>query len=163
MEYEKRNPLRIQQKNALNYLLEQLPVKTEIISASPVLSEKEQKILDGFFATALEYIINLPQHEYEEFLADIVVSYADSGTEEMVLNLRDKNRLSLIRFIVLVNNRMKNKGRSIPLIKFSSEITDAAGGFLLKNGTKTVDCTLETLLAEKKTSLSDVLLAMLTE
>ena len=160
MEHKKGNPQNKQK--AIDFLITQLPVKeTEPISQS--LCAQEQLPPDDFFSDALDYIVCLPQQEYEELLADIVVTYATPGYEEIVLNVDDKNRLSLIRFIVLINNRIKNEGRTMPLLKFSTDSVETAGGFLLKNGDEIIDCTLEALFKKKKVSIGAEISHILSE
>ena len=114
----------------------------------------QQTVIDTCFQKAQEQIASMPQHDYEDLLASLVCQYLEPGYDEIVFNLRDKNRLSLIRFIVLLNTKVKQTGKVLPLLNIASETTDAVGGFLLKNGEKRIDCTIETLLAKQKEALS---------
>ncbi len=102
------------------------------------------------FNRAKERIVSMPQYDYEELLANLVVLHIQPGYDEIAFNLRDKNRLSLIRFIVLLNTKIKQSGRSMPLLRISPETIQAEAGFLLKRGNDTIDCTIDALLASKK-------------
>lgn len=98
----------------------------------------------------LNKIVSMPQQEYEELLANLIVKFYRSGFDEIVFNLYDKNRLSLMRFIVMLNVKFKATGRIVPLLKIAAETADTQGGFLLSNGTETIDCTMETLLLKNE-------------
>lgn len=155
----------MEQKQAISSLLAHLHAGTELsrkIAPERNLTKQEQSLLDNLFRAALEYIVALPQHDYEELLASIITAHMHPGYDEIVLNLRDKNRLSMIRFIVLMNNKRKSPEQGMPLLKISSEVIDAAGGCLLKNGADCVDCTLETLLKNAISHQADTLLHILT-
>ena len=98
----------------------------------------------------LKKIVSMPQHEYEDRLANLIVKFYRSGFNEIMFNLRDKNRLSLMRFIVMLNAKFKATGRVVPLLKIAAETADTQGGFVLSNGIETIDCTLETLLFQNE-------------
>lgn len=98
-------------------------------------------------------IVSMPQPEYEEFLANVITKYYKPGFDEIVFNLNDKNRLSLMRFIVMLNARFKEMGMIVPLLKFSDRTIDVQGGFELTNGTDSIDCSLETLIEQNESLL----------
>lgn len=153
------------QKQAISCLLTHLYAETN--ASQQALSENtfpwhERPLLGDLFHAALEHVVSMPQYDYEELLANIITAHMRPGYDEIVLNLRDKNRLSMIRFIVLLNNKRKSPEQGMPLLKISSEITDAAGGCLLKNGADCIDCTLETLLEHAILHQTDTLLQILT-
>lgn len=103
----------------------------------------------------LQKIVSMPQHDYEELLANLIVKFYLPGFNEIQFNLRDKNRLSLMRFIVMLNAKFKATGRVVPLLKIAGETIESQGGFVLTNGTQTIDCTLETLLQNNENLLPD--------
>lgn len=100
-------------------------------------------------------IVSMQQQEYEELLANLIVHFYRPGYDMFCLNLRDKNRLSLMRFIVMLNAKFKATGKIVPLLKIAGESIEAQGGFVLSNGAETIDCTLETLLKEHEAILLD--------
>lgn len=117
--------------------------------AEKMIKNARQEAIERCFLKAKEKLISLPQYDYEEFLANLIVKNYRPGYDEIMFNIRDKNRLSLIRFIVLLNNKFKSMGKIVPLIKISSKTIDTEGGFVLKNGDNKIDCTVETLLKSK--------------
>lgn len=101
----------------------------------------------------MKKIVSMPQQEYEELLANLIVKYYRPGFDEIQFNLRDKNRLSLMRFIVMLNAKFKATGRVVPLLKIAAQTADIQGGFVLADGTNTIDCTLATLLQNDESLL----------
>ena len=163
MDYDTRNLQHSEKTDqAMELLLRHLSAQATDTEPTPTLNSQEEQILDAFFKEALARIVSMPQHDYEELLANIVVAYAKPECVEMTFNIRDKNRLSLIRFIVLMNNKIKQSGRILPLMKISADTVDAEGGFLLKGDGVCIDCTLEALLLQARTRLAPELLALLS-
>lgn len=107
-----------------------------------------------------EKILSLSQDKYEEFLAELVSFYIEPGYDEMLLNLNDKNRLSLIRFIVLLNTKFKQAGKATTLVKISNTVIDSPAGFVLTNGKSKIDCSLDALLTDKIDTVTDILLKL---
>ena len=105
----------------------------------------------------IEDIASLQQQVYEELLANLIVHFYRPGFDTLLLNLRDKNRLSLMRFIVMLNAKFKAIGKIVPLLKIGGQSIETQGGFLLSNGEETIDCTLETLLKEHKAILLEAM------
>ncbi len=141
----------------LEKLVSPCPEETKLLSFVPELDA----FVSACLTRAKEIIVSMPQYDYEEFLANLVVLYIQPGYDEIAFNLRDKNRLSLIRFIVLLNTKIKQSGRSMPLLRISPETIDAEAGFLLKCGMQVIDCTVDALLASKKESLLPALAELL--
>lgn len=107
-----------------------------------------------------EKILSLPQDKYEEFLSELVSHYIEPGYDEMILNLNDKNRLSLIRFIVLLNTKFKQLGKATMLVKISNTVIDTKAGFILTDGKNKIDCSLESLLTDKIDTVTDIMLKL---
>lgn len=94
----------------------------------------------------IKEIVSMEQSAYEELLANLIVKFYRPGFDEILLNLQDKNRLSLMRFIVMLNTKFKAINKIVPLLKISAKTIDAQGGFVLTNNAESIDCTIETLL-----------------
>lgn len=106
--------------------------------------------IEKCFLKAKETILNMSQHEYEDWLSGLVVEHIRPGFHELCLNVEDKNRLSLMRFIVLINKKAKGTGETIPLLNISKNTIETEAGFILRNGTDAIDCTIETLIKNAK-------------
>ncbi len=111
---------------------------------------KNTEEIEKCFEEAEKAILSMSQHAYEDWLSHLVVEHIRPGFHELCLNLEDKNRLSLMRFIVLVNKKSKDTGETIPLLKISKDIIETKAGFILKNGAEKIDCTIETLMKRAK-------------
>ena len=98
------------------------------------------------FDERIKTIANMPQNDYEDLLVRIIAKHHKEGFNEVLFNLRDKNRLSLMRFIVSLNAKFKELGKVVPLLKISATTIDSVGGFHLTNGENVIDCSLETLI-----------------
>ena len=131
--------------------------------AEELLYELKLSAVERCFQLAEERILSLSQYDYEDWLASLIVRYEQPGYDTLAFNINDKNRLSMIRFIVSINNKLKGTGRSVPLFKIARHTIDTKAGFYLLNGESVIDCTIETLLANQKVSLTQELLKILFE
>ena len=61
----------------------------------------------------------------------------------------------------MVNNKLKLEGLDTPGLLMSDEVLEADGGFVLKKGDITVNCSLKMLLSEKREVLEGSLAAIL--
>ena len=130
------------------------------MEAKKRLLAAKQEIVDEFFRRAREEILAMPTGSYEDFLIDQIVSAAGDGTEQLILSYRDREKLSLLRFVARVNTRLTEAGEKGALV-LSEETVDAPAGFLLKKGDVVTNCTLDALLASKKEELEVELAAIL--
>lgn len=136
-----------------------------VISAAELAAGQEllrvrQSLLADCFQKAHEAILFMPVYDYEELLCDLIARVADGG-EEILLCQRDRDRISLLRFLVMVNNKLKLEGLDTPGLLMSDEVLEADGGFVLKKGDITVNCSLKMLLSEKREVLEGSLAAIL--
>lgn len=130
--------------------------KTDALRPIAAAKEKAQALrgnteeMEKCFKEAEDAILNMSQSAYEDWLSYLVVEHIRPGFHELCLNLEDKNRLSLMRFIVLVNKKSKESGEAIPLLNISKSTIETKAGFILKNGADEIDCTIETLIKKAK-------------
>ncbi len=124
------------------------PIAAAMVKAKALCGNTEE--IEKCFAAAKDAVLNMSQHEYEDWLSCLVVEHIRPGFHELCLNLEDKNRLSLMRFIVLVNKKSKSLGETIPLLNISKNTIETEAGFILKNGADEIDCTIETLIKKAK-------------
>lgn len=124
------------------------PIAAAKEKANALLGKTEE--IEKCFQKAKEKVVTMPQHEYEEWLAHLVVTHIKPGFDKISFNLRDKNRLSLMRFIVLLNTKAKGLGEAMPLLNIARDTVDTEAGFVLKNGDSEIDCTIEFLIEQAK-------------
>lgn len=122
------------------------------MEAKKRLLAAKQELLDECFRRAREAVLAMPSGTYEDLLIEQILSAAEDGTEQLILSGRDKERLSLLRFLARVNARLADSGEKAA-ITISEDTVDAAAGFLLKKGDVVINCTLDALLAAKREEL----------
>lgn len=103
----------------------------------------KQDMVDSAFQLALDKIINLPDHEYQKLVEDMIVNAATKGNGEILLSERDKKRMSG-KFLANINKRVKNKGIG-GSFTMSNDSIKTAGGFILKFGDMEINSTFEIL------------------
>lgn len=130
------------------------------MEAKKRLLAAKQEIMDDCFRRAREAVLAMPTSAYEDFLIEQIVSAAEDGTEQLILSNRDKEKLSLLRFVARVNSRMADSGEKAGIV-LSEETVDASAGFLLKKGDVVINCTLDALLASKREEIEVELAAIL--
>ncbi|MCK4777663.1 MAG: V-type ATP synthase subunit E, partial [Actinomycetia bacterium] len=106
-----------------------------------VLTEKRRGI-DEAFRKAKEEILKLSDSEYIEFLEKLILQ-AVEGDEEIVLNRKDKERISK-DLVESMNEKLKSKRRA-GNIKISNEVRDIAGGFILKGDNVEINYSLSVI------------------
>ncbi len=131
------------------------------MEAKKILLAEKQKLMDQCFEKAKQEIINMPLSDYEELMVELIVASSEEGDEEIIFNTRDSGRISLLRFLVRVNSKLKADGVKAPRMLISEDNINASGGFLLKKGDIVVNNTIEALLAAKREQLEVELAAIL--
>lgn len=115
-----------------------------------------QEIIDSIIAKALDKLRSLPDGEYFDVLVRLCSRYAMSGSGELVLSEKDKNRLPS-DFMNRINASLSG-GRTLTLCADNAKID---GGFILRYGGIEENCSFEALAEEKLDSISDMLQSML--
>ena len=122
-------------------------------SRKAVLALK-QEMVSKSFEKACAMLVNLPARQYTEFLAKLASEASVTGTEEIVLNARD--RAAVGEAVVALANKLC--GGSMTL---SSAEGSFAGGLILRRGSIEANCTAELLVelcrGEMSAQLADVL------
>lgn len=122
-------------------------------SRKAVLALK-QEMVSKSFDKACDMLVNLPAGQYTEFLAKLASEASVTGTEEVVLNARDRAELG--DAVVSLANRLC--GGSMTLSESEGAF---AGGLILRRGSIEANCTAELLVelcrGEMSAQLADVL------
>lgn len=128
-------------------------IKKSMISIAESESRKaifmhKQKILDDTFDKAMHKLCLVPLNEYLSMLEQIILSSVETGSEELILNQKDKDRIGE-SFIQNINKKLEQKGLK-GNIKISQTTVDILGGFVLKNGNIEFNNSFETLFRINK-------------
>ena len=103
----------------------------------------KQSMVDEAFERAVEQICKLPQDEYVSAMASLAARSAVSGSEELVLNAKDRERCGA-QIVEAANAALSAAGKAANL-KLSAETGDMKAGFLLREGDVSVNCAVEVL------------------
>lgn len=107
-------------------------------SRKTLLTVKQDMVAKSF-ELAQEKITALPKKEYTAFLVRLCEKASVTGTEEIVLNVRDQK---LGKAVVEQANKLLKNGA----LTLSKETGDFAGGLILRRGAIETNCTVEKLI-----------------
>ena len=116
----------------------------------------KQEVLAKAYDTALEQLLALPEGEYAELLASLAAKAAATGTEEIILNAKDRAAIGA-KVVELANAR---RGSTLTL---SDRTADISGGLLLSDGSVEVNCSFETLVRLQRSETDREAAAILFE
>lgn len=116
--------------------------------AKEILAEKA-KILDEVFSKAEHQLVALPDEQYRSLMTKLMVDSAQSGDEEVIVDVNEK-RIDQ-QLIDQVNRQLASKGKGN--LKLSGERQPIAGGFILKKGKIKNNCSLNVLLSRARGEL----------
>ena len=108
----------------------------------------KQEMVSQSFDKALTEIVALPREKYIAFLAKLAAQAAVTGTEEIVLNERDRKAIGAD--LVKAANALLKGGK----LTLSDKTGDFAGGLILRRGSIEANCTLELLVELSRNELS---------
>ncbi|OPZ94431.1 MAG: V-type ATP synthase subunit E [Firmicutes bacterium ADurb.Bin419] len=129
--------------------LEAVEVKKRLIAVAELEARKQklkakQEVVDEAFELALQKLNNLPDLEYQNILVEMISNSIETGKEEVLLSLRDKQRLDP-GFINQLNKKLSQKGVTGNL-KISDEDRNISGGFILKTGDIEINNSFEAII-----------------
>jgi V/A-type H+-transporting ATPase subunit E len=119
----------------------------------------KQSIVADAFDKAEEKLLSLSGDGYIDFLAGQAARAAHSGKEEIVLNRKDK-KLYGSKVLQKANALLAGMGKAGKLT-LSEEEGTFAGGLVLRQGSVSVNCTVEALMAEARQSMASAVAAEL--
>lgn len=111
----------------------------------------KQKIIEEIFKKAYQIIINLDLDKYLKLIKKLIKNNAETGEEEIVFSLNDKERISKT-FIEEINQELKKEGKRGNLI-LSNKNHQGEGFLLLYKDEKIINCTFKTIFDKIKEDL----------
>ncbi|QNL45485.1 hypothetical protein H8790_05650 [Oscillibacter hominis] len=149
------------------------------MEARKVTLSAKQKMLDEAFAKALNQLCSLPEEEYVETLAQLMVQAAQTGREEVIFSPEDRRRVG--KAAVARANELLAKAaapdfqlgdskvgallnkvatsvsalaQGTAMLTLSEKTRDVRGGFILADQNVEVNCTFETLVRLQKNEIA---------
>ena len=104
----------------------------------------KQELVSASFDKAVEMIVALPREQYVSLLAKLASEAAVTGSEEIVLNARDREAIVKAADALF-------KGGSFSL---SDETGSFAGGLILRRGSVAANCTAELLVELQRSGMA---------
>ncbi len=135
-------------------------IKAARLDARKKELEVKQEIINEAFSRALQKLMNLPEREYLGFLAGMAADLARTGSEEIILGKRDRERLDTEELTAEINRRLSEKGVK-GNVTLSGQEADIAGGFILRRGNVEINCSLETLVKTRRGELEAEVIGIL--
>ena len=132
----------------------------EMEARKSVLALK-QEMVAAVFEEARRELADLPGEEYVAFLAKMASEAASSGTEELLLNERDKAGCG--KAVCKAANALLTAKGMHGGLTLSEDTADIAGGLILRQGGIEVNCAVDTLIEQQRGSLSAQVAAELFE
>ena len=112
----------------------------------------QQEMVSMAFESAAKRLIGLPENEYAELLVRLILSATMTGAETVVLSASDKARIG-DRILGAANAALRDAGKNASLT-LSEKTADIRGGFILSGGDIEVNCSIDSLLEERRNELS---------
>lgn len=103
-----------------------------------------QDLVEEAFKKALDRISSLPDEDYSAFLEKMILKAAREGKGEIILGIKDKERLGK-DFISRVNKKLEKEGKKAELVLADGSL-NSLGGFVLTYGDMEINCSLETIM-----------------
>ena len=123
-----------------------------------VLAEK-QAIIDEAFAAAAKKITGMPRDKYTHFLSSMAAQAASNGTEEIVLNAKDKAEVGKA-VCKQANDILSAAGKSGKLT-LSEDTADIEGGVIIRFGGIETNCSIDALIRQRRSALVPEVAAVL--
>lgn len=119
-----------------------------LVSAAHMKARKihlaaKQQMVEKAYIRALEKLCSMPQEQYVDVLADLLIRASSTGTEEAVFSPADRENAGK----AAVEKANKASGKKLTI---AEETLPIQGGFILRSGNVEVNCTFDTLVRLQK-------------
>ncbi len=115
----------------------------ELDARKSILAAKEQMIEDTF-KQAIERLQKVANKEYEDIILPMLISAAETGTEEVIVAAADKERYTP-ELLSKANKALEAQGKQGKLT-LSAQTREGKGGFILRAGDLEINSTFDAIL-----------------
>ena len=140
------------------------------MEARKTLLTAKQEMVERAYQRALEKLRSLPQEQYVELLAALLVRASSTGREEVVFSTEDREGAAkeaapelplgdgvVANLLNKVAAGVSAFAQGTAMLAVSEETRDISGGFILKDGRIEVNCTFDALVrAEREQTAGEV-------
>lgn len=130
----------------------QLEARKELLSA-------KQEHIEEAFRKALEGLGRIDDQAYLDLIAKMLLSYTESGTEEVIFSAKDRDRIAE-SFWQDINSQLKRQGKMGKLV-LSDDVRNIIGGFVLKSEGIEINCSFTALLEMQRDELENEVASLL--
>ncbi len=130
---------------------QRLDAAADMESRKAILAFKQDMVSEAF-AQAVDAMVSMPRERYVEFLASQAAAAAICGEGEVLFSEKDRPEVGAA-IIKRANSLLKEKGIH-GCLSLSDEFANIPGGFILRQGNIEVNCSVDTLVALYRSSLS---------
>jgi len=139
--------------------MEKRAISVAELEARKIKLKAKQEIITSVFETAITALHSLPAETYAKILCNMIISSVAKGNEEVVLSIRDKERLGK-EFIDDINRKLAEKGLKGDL-RLSEQTANINGGFILKSGEIEINNSFDALIRMKRNELEPEIIKIL--
>lgn len=121
----------------------------------------KQEMVEAAFEAAKTHIAELPREQYTEFLARMASEASENGTEELVLNARDKAELG--KAVCKRANEKLAAASKLGKLTLSEDTADISGGVIVRFGGIETNCSIDALVRQQRNALATEVAQVLFE
>ena len=132
----------------------------EMEAKKSVLAVK-QEMIEAAFRAARERMLDMPREDYAQFLARMAASASANGTEEIVLNARDKAELG--KAVCKKANELLTAEGKLGKLTLSEDTADISGGVIVRFGGIETNCGIDALIRQQRSALAAPVAQLLFE
>ena len=114
------------------------------MEARKVALAAKQEMVEQVYRRALEKLRTMPQEQYTDVLAALLVQASSTGAEEAIFSPEDRDKAGKAA-VAKANEQLPKGGLTV-----SQETRNISGGFILKDNNVEVNCTFDTLVRLQK-------------
>jgi len=121
---------------------ERMIARAELDSRNIILQAKQEAI-DLILNEVLNKINSMSKEEYSNLINNMIINNVQTGEEEIVLSIRDKDRINVN--LDEINKTLIANGKR-GLLRINTEYADIPSGFILRKSGLEINCTFEALI-----------------
>ncbi|MCX7694464.1 MAG: V-type ATP synthase subunit E family protein [Caloramator sp.] len=136
---------------------ERMIARAELDARNIVLQAKQEAI-DLIFSEVIKKIDSMSKEEYSNLVNRMILNNVETGEEEIVLSVKDKDRVQIN--LDEINKQLVTKGKR-GLLRINSECANIPSGFILRKSGLEINCTFEALIRGLRDELEADIASML--